>query len=96
MTTSRSCRQQEPPLPSTRSAPADVALVGPSGRSQQRGPLQKAPDGPSAAILTVFGLLVVLWLLGGSGDATQMAESMLLPPLLSYEIVDQAARAEGR
>ena len=97
MTTSRSRRRQEPPLPNTRPAPADVALVGPPGRErpQQRGPLQKAPDGPSAAILTVFGLLVVLWLLGGSGDATQMAESMLLPPLLSYEIVARLREAEA-
>ena len=67
MTTSRSRWRQEPPLPSTRPAPADVALVGPPGRErpQQRGPLQKAPDGPSAAILTVFGLLVVLCELSG-------------------------------
>ena len=67
--------------PSTRPAPAVI---------------QRAPDRQGTAILVAFGALVTMWLLSGPIDGVMMAESMLLPPLVGYEIGNQAALAEGR
>ena len=58
--------------------------------------IQRAPDRQGTAILVAFGALVTLWLLSGPIDGVMMAESMLLPPLVGYEIGNQAAAAEGR
>ena len=67
--------------PSTRPAPAVI---------------QKPPDRQCAAILVAFGAVATLWLLCGPLDEWMMAESVLLPTLVGYEIGHQAAKAEAR
>ena len=53
--------------------------------------MQKAPDLHGGAILTAFGAVIVLWLAGGPLDAMSLPLSLLLPPLVGYEIGAQCA-----
>lgn len=53
--------------------------------------MQKAPDLHSGAILTALGAVIVLWLVCGPLDGMSIYLSMLMPPLVGYEIGAQCA-----
>ena len=58
--------------------------------------MTKAPDTESALVLMAFGALIVLWLMSGPVDAAMLAETILLPSVVAYDLGDQAAKGEGR